>query len=171
MTEDNTPETEGSQEGNDSAEESPVIKDLRKQLRDMQRELKGAPSRADIEAELRASLAREKAIETALVGLKLPAGLTETVEGKLGDAEVTPEKVAEALKAIGFELSDSEDSGSDEDDVAQPKADDLAGVTSLGNQVANAATGGQKDNVTDRINAAQTRAELDAIMVEAGLSQ
>lgn len=174
MTEDNTTEA-GQAEGESNSEgsqqeESPVIKDLRKQLKDAQRELKSVPSRSEIEAEVLAAVARTSAIETELVGLNLPKGLSETVEGKLGDADVTREGVVEALTAIGFEITDSPDGG-EESQQTEQNVQDLSQVANLGSQVAQAATGQNTDNLTDKINEAETPAQLAEIMREAGLGQ
>lgn len=164
LTDDNTTETDESQEDSTSGEDSNLVKDLRKQIKDLGRDLKSAPSRSEIEANIRASVAREKAIESQLIALKQPAGLSELVEGKLGDAEVTREKVAEVLTAIGFSVTEETEGGEDD----QHTAEDLAKVASLGNQVANAAKQQTTDNLTDKINAAETPEELAAIMREAG---
>jgi hypothetical protein len=168
LTEDNTTEAVESQEESASGEDSPVIKQLRQQLKEAQRELKSVPNRSDVEAEIRAAVAREKAIESELVALSLPAGLSETVEGKLGDAEVTREKVVEALTSIGFQVT-AEDDGGTQDEADSRQANDLAQVANLGNQVAQAATQQTQDNLTDKINEAETPEQLAAIMREAGL--
>ncbi len=172
MTEDNTTETsestEGAEsEGSGSSEESPVIKDLRKQLRDAQKELKSVPSRSEVEADIRQAVERESAIEQQLVAAGQPSGLRPLVEEKLGDADVTPEGVVEALKAIGFEVTASDDGGTQEN---QQSAENLEGVANLGNQVAQAASQQGTDNLTDKINAAETPEELAQIMAEAGQS-
>lgn len=171
MTEDNTTETSESQEGSESndsgsSEESPVIKDLRKQLRDAQKELKSVPSRSELEADIRQAVERESAIEQQLVAAGQPSGLRPLVEEKLGDADVTPEGVVEALKAIGFEVTASDDGGTQE----TQQADNLSEVANLGNQVAQAANQQTPDNLTDKINAAETPQELAQIMAEAGQS-
>jgi hypothetical protein len=168
LTDDNTTDAvEGAGEST-SEEDSDLVKDLRKQLKDKARELKSAPSRSEIEADIRASVAREKAIESQLTALKLPAGLSETVEGKLGDAEVTREKVVEVLTAIGFTIAESTDGGESQ---PQQTAEDLAAVASLGNQVANAASQPDSDNLTDKVNQAESTAEIAELMREAGLGQ
>lgn len=170
MTDDNITETEGQSGEDNSGENSALVKDLRKQLKDAQRELKSVPSRTEIEADIRAAVAREKAIESQLIALNLPVGLSETVEGKLGDADVTPEKVAEALTAIGFEVT-APTEGEDDDDSGQETAENLASVANLGNQVANAAKQQDTDNLTDKINEAESPAEVARLMAEAGLGQ
>lgn len=164
MTEDNTTESVDKQDSGD-AEDSTLVKDLRKQIRDLSKEVKAAPSRSDIEAEVRASVARQTAIESELVALDMPAGLLETVEGKLGGKEVTAEAVAETLTAIGFVLTDTDD-GDVEDDGADAN---LADVANLGSQVAQAAKAQRGDNLADLINSAESPEELADIMREAGL--
>lgn len=170
MTEDNTTETSESQEGAESqdsgsSEDSPVIKQLRQQLKDAQKELKSVPSRSEVEADIRQAVERESAIEQQLVAAGQPSGLRPLVEEKLGDAEVTSEGVVEALKAIGFEVTASNDGGAEE---TQQSADNLSEVANLGNQVAQAANQQTTDNLTDKINAAETPEELARIMAEAG---
>jgi hypothetical protein len=170
LTEEQHTEAVEPQEESASGEESSVMKDLRKRLRDAERELKSVPSRSEVEAEIRAAVAREKAIESELVALNLPAGLSETVEGKLGDAEVTREKVVEALTGIGFQVTAEDDAGTQEEADSR-QANDLAQVANLGNQVAQAATQQTNDNLSDKINEAETPEELAQIMREAGLGQ
>ncbi len=171
MTEDNNTETSESTEGSESqdsggSEDSPVIKQLRQQLKDAQKELKSVPSRTELEADIRAAVQRESAIEQQLVAAGQPSGLRPLVEEKLGDAEVTPEGVTEALKAIGFETTASDDSGTE----GEQSAEDLSGVANLSNQVANAANQQTDSNLTEKINAAETPQELAQIMAEAGQS-
>lgn len=167
MTDDNTTDAVEQTGESTSGEDTPLVKDLRKQLKAAQSELKAVPSRSEIEAEIRAAVAREKAIESQLIALKLPVGLSETVDGKLGGAEVTPEKVAEALKAIGFELTDSSDGEAQQ--KPEQAAADLAEVANLSNQVANAAKQQSSDSITDKINSANSAEEVAKIMREAGL--
>lgn len=171
MTDDNTTETED-QSGDEtiSGEGTKLVKDLRKQIKDQANQLKSVSSRSEIEAEIRAALAREDAIKSQLIALKQPAGLMETVEGKLEGSEVTREKVAEVLTAIGFEVSAQDDDGDDQSKTQQT-AEDLAAVANLGNQVANAANQQTSDNLTDKINEAETPGEVARLMREAGLGQ
>lgn len=162
--------TEPVEEGeSESGEDTSLVKDLRKQIRDLQRDLKAVPNRSDLEANIRASVAREKAIESELVALKLPSGLLDTVEGKMGGAEVNRESVVAALTAIGFDLTESTEGG-EESAPAQQDAENLAGVANLASQVANAANQQTTDNLTDKINAAQTPEELANLMREAGMA-
>lgn len=164
MTDDNTTETTEVAGESKPEEDSDLVKDLRKQIKELSRDLKAQPSRTDIEANIRATVAREKAIESELTSLNLPAGLSEVVEGKLGDADVTAEAVAEALKAIGFELTDSTD------DETPDVADQVNQVASLGNQIANKAKTDPNAALTEKINAADTMDELAEVMAKAGLT-
>lgn len=166
MTEDNTTETTES-EGNESnsGEENDLIKSLRQQLKDKDSQLKAQPSASEIEAQIRASVAREGAIEQQLVAAGQPTGLRPLVEEKLGEADVTPEGVVEALKAIGFEITESDDSGTE----GQQTAEAVGAVADLGNQVQAAAQGVTGQDLDAKLNAAETPEEISQIMQEAGL--
>lgn len=168
MTQDNNtvdPEAQGQNQSSD--EDSPVIQELRKQIKDMAKELKAMPSRTDIEAELRAQLAREMAVENQLVEFGVPKGIRSVVEEKLGDAEPTAEAVAEALKAIGFEVDDSDDAEGDKP-VENKVASELADVASLSAKVRSTAKDNTPQSAIDKINQAKSADELAAIAAEEG---
>lgn len=171
MTEDiNTDTTGADDETVDTTGDSPVIRALRKQLEDLKKAQKNAPTRDSIEAEIRADLARESAIADLLVGLGHPKGMSAVVKGKMGDAEVTPEGVAAALQSLGYavtgEAGEAVGSGGE-----TPEAhSDLVNVASLSAQVRAVANGSNMESVADRIAKAQSQAEVNAIMAEAGLT-
>lgn len=162
MTEDNITEIDEI-EGNDvgSDEQSAAFKALRAKYNDTVKQLKAVPSRSEIEAEIRAAVLRESAIEQQLVAAGQPKGLRPLIEEKLGDAEVSPEGVAEALKAIGFETTASTDSESQQ-------SDDLSQVSELSGALQATQTGKDMDDVDAKLAKAETPAEIDAIMREAG---
>lgn len=154
-----------------SMDDSPVIKALRKQVKDLETQVKSAPTREAIEAEIRTELERSKAITEQLIALGHPAGMSATVNGKLGDAEVTADAVAEVLRGIGYQVGAAD---APEGDGGQPAAQadsDLAKVATLSAQVATAATGTTSDSLIERINSAKDSAELQAIMASAELLQ
>lgn len=170
MTDDNTTETDESQEGT-SEEDSPVIKAIRKENRDLKKRLDSQPTEAELLEKARAVVARESAIDKQLIAYKVPTSVRELVEAKLGDAEITPESVKDALVALDFQVTSQDESGDDSQPNTQQTADDLAAVASLGNQVANAASQPDNDNITDKLNKAETPAEVAQIMRDAGLGQ
>lgn len=150
-----TQDAEGT-DGNDSS----VIKALRareKELAARVKELEGLPSRSEVEAHIRSVVEREQAIESQLVGLGQPPAVRKLIEDSL-DGEITAEAVAEAVEAQGFQITTQESKG---------ESQDLGDVTKLGNQVANAATGNEKQSLNERINNAGSAAEVAAIMAEA----
>lgn len=171
MTVDNTPEIEETQEESALDEATGLVRDLRNQIKALNRELQSQPKRSELEAEFRAAVARERAIEAELGRLNLPVGLSELIEAKLGEREVTAEAVAEVLTAVGFQVTAGTEGGAAPEEAGNPLADQLSGVANLGSQVAQVASGISPDNLTDKINAAETPAELAAIMAEAGLGQ
>jgi hypothetical protein len=152
------------------AEDSGVIKGLRADVKDLKAQVKAAPSREVLEAEIRSELARESAIKEQLVSLGHPAGIMELVSGKLGEAEVTKESVAEALTGIGYEV-DVDGAGSGDDANTGDPSSDLAKVTSLSAQVQSAAQNVPADDVGQKIAEAETPAQLAEIMAKADLLQ
>lgn len=166
MTQDNSTEASEATGESGSDENSPIIRELRQQIKEMQRELKAVPNRTELEAELRAQVRRESAIEAELVHFGHPAGIRSVVEDKLGDAEVTRESVAAALKAVGYEVT-ADDSDSDGPSVEANSA--LEGVTQLSSQVQSAAQKKGTEDFYDGLNKTDTPAELAAYMREKGL--
>jgi hypothetical protein len=147
------------------------MKALRKQIKDLEKLVNSAPTRESIEAEVRVELARQTAISEQLIALRHPAGLAEFLQGKLGDAEVTRESVAEALRGIGYQVE--VDGASSEPEGESPTEDhtDLANVTGLSAKVRSAAQGGDEDDLMRKIALTTNQGELNALMAEAGLVQ
>jgi hypothetical protein len=154
----------------DESSESAVIRALRKQIKDIEAELKGRPDRPTLEAEIRESLKRDNAIEGVLTTLGHPAGILDVVKAKLGDAEVTRDSVADALRGIGYQV-EVDDAPAGEGHEPSESESDLAKVASLSAQVRSAAQGVAPVTDIQRINQAQSQAELNAIMAELGLAQ
>lgn len=164
MTVDNHTDTDDTVD--QSIDDSPIIKALRSQIRDLEKAVKSAPTRESIEAELRNELVREKAITEQLIALGHPAGMWTTVNGRLGEADVTADAVAEALRGIGYQV---EIGGAPEGNGEQPAAvnSQLAQVANLSAQVSTASAS-TPASFLDRINSAKDSAELNAIMAESG---
>jgi hypothetical protein len=165
LTQDNN--TDGIEAVDQSGDDSPVIKALRKQVADLTKLVNTAPTRESVEAEVRAGLAREAAIGSALTTLGLPAGLSEFLNGKLGESEVTLESVTSAVTSLGFQVEAAQ---ATEDGGATPPVDnsDLANVTRLSAQVRSAATPDHTDLAT-KLAGARDQGEIAALMREAGL--
>jgi hypothetical protein len=148
-------------------DDSPVIKALRKQVADLTKLVNNAPTRESIEAEVRAGLARESAISEQLIALNYPSQLSEVLNGKLGEAEVSRESVAAALQGLGFKVEEP-DAAQDAEQAPQVNLSDLANVSSLSAQVRSAAVPDHTDLAT-KLAGAQSQAEITALMAEAGL--
>lgn len=164
MTENNDTEASEAQGQNSgSGEESDLVKDLRRQL-------KQRPSREELESEIREQVKREIALESKLEGFKVPKtkGFRSDVEEQLGDAEITEESVAEALKSLGVEVAGA---GSEQDDSDDDAADTqaLSEVSNLSGQLTSAASESDLAAIDKRLEKAQSAAEVDEIMREAGL--
>src|SRR5690606_7641505 len=114
LAEDINTDTTGAEDESMSGENNALIKSLRKQIEDLKKESRNAPTREDIEAEIRADLTREAAIADLLVGLGHPKGMSAVVKGKMGDAEVTVEAVAEALQSLGYAVQSADGERSEE---------------------------------------------------------
>ena len=168
MSQDN--DTEAADEQQETNDDSSVIKTLRKELREALKELKAAPDRDTIVAEVKDGLTRDLAIESQLIGFGHPAGILETVKGKLGDADVSPETVAKALESVGYKV-DVEGATSDDDSVDSGSETnvDLVKVTQLSAEVQSASKGKTTTDVTTRIAQAETNEEVNKIMAEEGL--
>ena len=150
-----------------SADESGVIKALRIQLKEQEKELKARPAREDLESEIRTQLKRESDIAALLTKQGQPSGLAEFAILKIGDQEVTEESVAGFLQGVGLTAnpvsSDSQTSAS--------QTSTLAEVTDLASRVSAAASNAPAGNLEDRIAKAQSLAEIETIMAEAGALQ
>ena len=154
----------------DESSESSVLNGVRRELREAQKALKAKPDRDEMRAELKAELAGDFKIETLLEGFGHPKGILDTVKGKLGETEATVESVAKALTSIGYTV-DVEGASSSDESVESNTEADLAKVANLSAQVQATTQGGASANVMDRISAANSNAEVEAIMAEAGLLQ
>jgi len=142
-------------------EESPVIKELRSQLRAAAKEAEKLRKLQD-EADVRTQSRRAEAAESAVNSLDLP-GLKEDVLNWI-EGDITPEKVIEALQARSIPLPE---------ETARPEPDSKrsSNPSEIGQRVADAAAGGAVKSVDARLSEAQSQAEINAIMAEAGLTR
>jgi hypothetical protein len=163
--------TENTSATTEPQDESGVIKGLRQQLKDKDARISelenSIPDTETLEAEIRERLKRDSAIEAELGRLGHPVGILGVVKDKLGENEVNTQSVAEALQGIGYEV-DVEGAAQGQADQASPEHADLARVTQLSNQVSSATQGDPSASVVDRINSAQSAAEIEKIMSEIG---
>jgi hypothetical protein len=142
-------------------EESPVIKELRSQLRAKEKEAEKLRKLQD-EADIRAQSARAEAAERAVNSLDLP-GLKEDVLNWI-EGDITPEKVIEALQARSIPLPE-------QTERPEPSSDSSPNPSEIGQRVADAAAGGAVKSVDARLAEANSIAEVNAIMAEAGLTR
>jgi hypothetical protein len=142
-------------------EESPVMKELRSQLRATQKEAEKLRKLQD-EADIRAQSARAEAAERAVNSLDLP-GLKEDVLNWI-EGDITQEKVIEALQARSIPLPEQTERPS-------PISVSSPNPSEIGQKVADAAAGGAVKSVDERLAEANSIAEVNAIMAEAGLTR
>ena len=142
-------------------EESPVMKELRSQLRASQKEAEKLRKLQD-EADIRAQSARAEAAEDAVNSLDLP-GLKDDVLNWIED-DITPEKVIEALQARSIPLPEATERPA-------PTSVESPNPSEIGQKVADAAAGGAVKSLDERLSEADSQAELNAIMAEAGLTR
>lgn len=156
-------------EGESGSEDSPVFRELRKKFEETQKENKALTEKlANQEAEIRATLERDNAISSELGRLGYPSGILDVVKDKLGESEVNTQSVVEALKGIGFEVSETDPTSEDtqEEAVSEQHAN-LANVTGLSAQVADAAKGRTQVDVSQ----AETPEQIVEMMQKQGLLQ
>lgn len=167
MTEEQHTEIETSEGGESgSSEDNELIRSLRSQLKEKDKLLKATPNVADLEEQAYTKAKRRVDIESQLVGLGQPQAVRKLIEEKLEEAEaIDREVVAEALRAEGFNIADEPEGG----DGSQRASENLGDVSALSNQVANASKNEPGDDLTERINNAQTPEEVAQIMREADL--
>ena len=95
--------------------------------------------------------------------------MSDLLQGRLGETEVTRESVAEALRSIGYQVEiDGAASNQEEQPAPNP---DLAGVADLSAQVRSAALGQDSRDIASKIAQAQTPEELARLAAEGGFLQ
>jgi hypothetical protein len=148
-------------------EESAVIKALRKQIRDKDAELAARPDRDTLIAELRQELERDNAIGEELTFFGHPKGILDSVKKRLGDAEVSREGVAEALRSIGYQVEIA-DVPADSGEGPSQQLADLAKVSDLSSQVRAASQGANLASEVEKVAQAQTPEDLVRLAAEGG---
>jgi len=141
------------------SEESPVMTEIRNQNRRLEKE-NARLTALQAEAELAAQTQRGEAAKEIVNTLGLP-GLEEDVL-KWVQGDITLPGVIGALEVRGIPLPEGTERPILEEDQA-PSA------SSVGQAVADTAAGVDGRSIEDRIAGAETKAELDALMEEAGL--
>ena len=155
-------ENDNLQESNDvGSDESAVIAELRKRNREAEKKL--AELQATVaEVEAAAQRQRDDTVKGIVDSLGLP-GLAEDVSVWV-EGEPTVEAVRSALEARSIPLPDS----------GQPQQTDAPPAprpSDVGQRVADAAGGVDRRSIDERLAAASSNAELEAIVAEAGLAR
>ncbi len=140
-------------------EESPVLKELRNQNRALQKD-NAKLTALQAEVEVAAQTQRAETTKEIMNTLGLPGLVEDVLQWVQGD--VTQEAVIGALTSRSIPLPEGTESPTPESDQA-PRA------SSVGQIVADSAAGVDKRSVVERLNAADSPAEVDAIMEDEGL--
>ena len=147
------------EEGSDN--QSAVFNAIRKENRELAKKVASFEA-AQAEAETAALTQRAEAVKGIVDTLGLP-GLANDVLGWI-EGPITVEAVAEALKVRGIPLPEGVDV------QPEPEKDSVVNVSDVAQRVADAAGGKSNLSVEERINAAETQDELNAILAEASLT-
>ena len=145
------------------SQESAVFAAIRKENRELAKKV-AAFEAAQAEAEAAASTRRKETASEIVDTLGLP-GLADDVLNWV-EGEPTEQSVREALEARSIPLPDGT--------VVQPEAKEdkpVVNVSDVGQRVADAASGVDSRSLDERINSAQSQAELEALMAEANLTR
>lgn len=158
----------GLEDESSSDDDSQVMKDLRSQNKKQAKQLKElAQFKADAEAA--AQTQRTEAATDIVKSLGYEA-LADDVLGWV-EGEVTVESVVAALQAKGLAVNIEPGEQPIPQDVQEPQAPPIGQAAAVGQQVAAAAQGTDNRDLNTRINQAETREELDALMEEAELTR
>lgn len=151
----------------DDPDESAVLRDVRAKLRAAEKALKEKEVRLS-EVEAAEQTRRADAAEEIVSALGFP-GLKEDVllwvQGPL-----TENSVREALKARSLISQDSQESEGGEPQE-QSKQSSQGSASTVGQRLADAASGADQRDLEQRINEAQSQEELRALIAEAGLER
>ena len=157
-------------EGQGSEQDSAVIKALREKEKELSRrvkELEGAEESALIKA--RAVVQREQSAFQIVNGLGFPKLAPLVVEKIEGD--ITEESVKAYLEGIGLSATAGESGGAGNTQASGAQvAGAVAGVASLGQQLASATRNPGGQPVLDRLSAATTAEEVATIAADAGFA-
>lgn len=152
------------------SEDSAVIRALRDEVKSLKAEAKAAAQRAEAIAEqTRNEIKRESKAREIVSDLGYPLMAQDVVEKVEG--ELTAEAVAAFLESRGLQPQVSE---GNESQVQAEAPSGLSSVASLGQQVANVASGGGPQSIAQRVQVdldnASTPEEIAAAMARAGLT-
>lgn len=152
--------TEGAEEG--QTEDNKLIQGLREQIKTAEAKAKAATeASAQAVTEAREQVKRESQVTTLIdtLGFK---GFDTTVVLERVEGDVTAESVTAVFEGLGLKLQSGKISS--DETVAQEVSD----AADLGARVAAAASGGDTDDVSAKLNKAETIEELNAIAADAG---
>jgi len=151
----------------DGSEDSPVIRELRDKIKQESARRKEAEAKAEsIEEEVRTKVVRELSAERLLMDAGYPSP-------KLRDwflSEVEGDVTPDAVQAFLGELK-PQGGGSEAKAPQDSRAEKVAGVANLSQQIASAASDTNTDSLMKKIASATSQAEVAALMAEAGLTQ
>jgi len=159
MSQDNLDSTSDSGTEGDSV----LLKDLRRQLREKEAEINKYKSRDESFNRVRESSAENLLMEAGYP--KLKDDVLEKIEGIPSREDIDAFLEVRGLQAKKVDATETSQENNDTD-----AAPDVADVAGLGQQVAAAAQRTVTTDLDKRIEAANTVEELDAVMIEAGLS-
>jgi len=157
-------------EDHESEQDSAVLKALRAQTKDQSRKIKELEQAAQTAREtVLAEVQREASARQVVSDLGFPKMASLVAEKIQGD--ITPEAVKSFLEGYGLVAQPETPSGTGGAPAPAPfgVAAEVAGVASLGQQLAAAARGGTIGSVTERLAAAQSVDEITKIAAEAGI--
>ena len=156
--------TEDNEDGGVEGQDNSLIRSLRAQVDSLQKELKNRPDPTDIDSVVQERIQRRDGARDALGALGFPAQMTDLVTANI-EGDITEDTVKLYLAGLGFQPGQQESTATDE------RAKEVANVASFGSQVASATRkGGGDDPLEVRLSKASSKAEVDTIMREAGLS-
>ncbi len=150
-----------STEGLEADQESETFSDLRKKNRSLEKQLKEANAKV-AEAEERESTERAEAAKQTMNALGFP-GLWEDVLGWI-EGPITEQSAREALEAKSLTVN----AEGAETQQSEPDEPTTQSASTVGQRVADAASGLDQRSVEQRIGQAETTEEVTAIMEELG---
>ena len=150
-------------------EGSQTLHDLRIEHREVKKKLKEQKA---MEAQVLAEVTRDFTIERKLKALGHPAGMLETVKGKLKEgAPVSQASVRAALIAVGFDEESVDQSSQVSGNTVKtpPGTPAPEPGSALNAEITRLVAGESNPDVSARIANAETPEELEEVMRDAGL--
>lgn len=156
--------TEENEDQGTEGQDNSLIRSLRAQVDSLQKELKNRPDPENIDSVVQERIQRRDGAREALSKLGFPSQMTDLVTANV-EGDITEDAVKNYLTGLGFQP------GQQENQANEQRAREVANVASLGSQVASATRkDAGEDSLDARLSKATSRAEIDSIMREAGLS-